>query len=58
LLPYNYVLYSSIRKSINLRLRNNIIIFDEAHNIEHDAEEAASITIPMKELMELKANTD
>ena len=58
LIPYNYVLSSSIRKSINLRLRNNIIIFDEAHNIEHDAEEAASVTITMKELLELKKSTN
>lgn len=33
ILPYNSVINSKIRKSLNIELENKIIIFDEAHNL-------------------------
>lgn len=33
-MPYNYLADESIRKSVQLRMENSVIIFDEAHNID------------------------
>ena len=33
-LPYNMILHDEIRKSLGIDLRENIVIFDEAHNLE------------------------
>jgi chromosome transmission fidelity protein 1 len=33
ILPYNSIINSKIRKSLNIELENKIIIFDEAHNL-------------------------
>ena len=38
LVPYTYVLNPLIRKRINLDIKDKIIVFDEAHNIESNAE--------------------
>ena len=43
LLPYNYLMDSSIRVSLKIEWKNAIVIFDEAHNIERVAGDAASI---------------
>ena len=40
--PYNYLVEPIIRKSMDISLKNNIVILDEAHNIEDSAREAAS----------------
>lgn len=45
LLPYNYLLDSSIRNTLKLKWENSIIIFDEAHNLERVASDAASCSI-------------
>jgi Rad3-related DNA helicase len=45
LMPYNYLLDSSIRATINLNWSNSIIIFDEAHNLERIAADAASFKL-------------
>jgi len=50
LLPYNYLLDSKIRKMMGLDIRDNIIIFDEAHNIEGSAETGCSFSISLKDL--------
>ncbi|XP_065313953.1 Fanconi anemia group J protein-like [Gordionus sp. m RMFG-2023] len=43
--PYNYILDKGVRNSIpSLNLKNQILIFDEAHNIEDVARESASLT--------------
>ncbi len=44
-MPYNYLLDSSIRKTIKLPWENAIIVFDEAHNLERVASDAASFSI-------------
>eukprot|EP00981_Chlorochromonas_danica_P004720 scaffold954_cov173-Ochromonas_danica.AAC.6 len=41
-MPYNYLLDSSIRKTIKINLEDAIVIFDEAHNLERVASDAAS----------------
>jgi Fanconi anemia group J protein len=47
--PYNYMLDKLFRESAGIDLKNNIVIFDEAHNLEDQCREAASfvITIPI-----------
>lgn len=44
-MPYNYILDHRARKSLGIELSNNIIILDEAHNIEKICEDSASIEI-------------
>jgi len=41
-MPYNYLLDASIRKSIQLKFENSVIIFDEAHNIESVLKDSVS----------------
>ena len=50
LMPYNYVLEPSITKLMDLSMRNRILIFDEAHNIESVAEDGSSFKISTKDL--------
>lgn len=45
LVPYNYLLDRSIRATLNVQWQNSVIIFDEAHNLEQVASDAASFTI-------------
>lgn len=44
LCPYNYLLDANIRQSRMIEVKGDIVIFDEAHNIEDHAREAASFT--------------
>jgi hypothetical protein len=43
--PYNYVIDKLIRESSGIHLKNNIVIFDEAHNLEDQCREAASFVV-------------
>ena len=45
LLPYNYLLDPVVRSTVNVDWTNTIVIFDEAHNLEKSACDAASVTI-------------
>lgn len=58
LLPYNYLINNGINdnniKSTQDIINNNIIIFDEAHNIEKFCEEALSTEIAIKDILKCK----
>jgi regulator of telomere elongation helicase 1 len=43
--PYNYLLDNNIRETLRINWQGSIIIFDEAHNIERVAGDAASFTM-------------
>ncbi|XP_012273616.1 regulator of telomere elongation helicase 1 homolog isoform X2 [Orussus abietinus] len=44
-MPYNYLLDPKTRKTQGIELLNNVVLLDEAHNIEKTCEEAASLQI-------------
>ncbi|XP_015515534.2 regulator of telomere elongation helicase 1 homolog isoform X1 [Neodiprion lecontei] len=44
-MPYNYILDPKTRKAQGLELQNNILLLDEAHNVEKTCEESASLQI-------------
>ena len=33
-MPYNYLVDASTRRALNIELTHDVLIFDEAHNIE------------------------
>uniref|UniRef100_A0A251UK31 Regulator of telomere elongation helicase 1 homolog n=3 Tax=Helianthus annuus TaxID=4232 RepID=A0A251UK31_HELAN len=43
--PYSYIINPQIRQAMEINLKGNIIILDEAHNIEDVAREAGSIDV-------------
>ncbi|XP_045625428.2 regulator of telomere elongation helicase 1 homolog [Procambarus clarkii] len=49
-MPYNYLLDPKSRKAHGVELQGNIVIFDEAHNVEKVCEEAASLQIRSTDL--------
>lgn len=49
-MPYNYLLDPSVRKGNKIELAGNIIILDEAHNIEKICEEYTSTQIKSSDL--------
>ena len=50
LAPFDYVLSRSIRNNVKLNLKGNIIIFDEAHNLETKTEQCFSPNIKISDL--------
>ncbi|KAJ2450832.1 hypothetical protein EV183_004008, partial [Coemansia sp. RSA 2336] len=48
--PYNYILDPRVRDAANIDLANSVVIFDEAHNIENAARDAASFEVTDKAL--------
>ena len=45
LCPYNYLIDPAIRRSLGIDVRGDIVIIDEAHNIESACRDAASLTL-------------
>ena len=50
--PYNYLIEPLIRKSLDINLKNQIVILDEAHNIEDSARDAASWKVTQENVRE------
>uniref|UniRef100_A0A670YTE7 DNA 5'-3' helicase n=1 Tax=Pseudonaja textilis TaxID=8673 RepID=A0A670YTE7_PSETE len=48
--PYNYLLDSQIRQSMEIELKDQVLILDEAHNIEDCARESASYSVTEEQL--------
>ncbi|XP_050665196.1 regulator of telomere elongation helicase 1 homolog [Leptidea sinapis] len=44
-MPYNYILDPKSRKANGVELMNNVVILDEAHNVEKMCEESASLQL-------------
>lgn len=51
--PYNYIVDPVIRDAMEINLKDNIIVLDEAHNIEDACRESASFTLGRKQLDEI-----
>ncbi|XP_038549559.1 Fanconi anemia group J protein [Micropterus salmoides] len=49
--PYNYLLDPLIRESMDINLAGQILVLDEAHNIEDCARESASFTLNLNSLL-------
>ena len=49
--PYNFILDPRVQKSIGLDLKDKIIVFDEAHNLETIAEDAYSSELETSDLL-------
>ncbi|CAM9111560.1 unnamed protein product [Discosporangium mesarthrocarpum] len=49
--PYNYLVDPSVRDIMGISLKNSVVIFDEAHNIESTAREAASANLSLMALI-------
>lgn len=43
--PYNYILDPAIRRAVGISLKNAVVIFDEAHNVEDTCRSSASIDL-------------
>lgn len=43
--PYNYICDPQIREAMGINLKDNVIVLDEAHNIEDTAREAGSFEL-------------
>lgn len=56
--PYNYLVDPGIRSSMNINLKDQIIILDEAHNIEDCSRDAASNTLKELDLINAIADLD
>ena len=50
LCPYNYILSPIIRKIMDMDIKDKIIVFDEAHNIENLSEESCSLKLSIEDL--------
>uniref|UniRef100_UPI0037E8D14F Fanconi anemia group J protein n=1 Tax=Semicossyphus pulcher TaxID=241346 RepID=UPI0037E8D14F len=56
--PYNYLLDPMIRQSMEIDLAGQILVLDEAHNIEDCARESASYTLDNKSLQTSRDELD
>ncbi|XP_074536130.1 Fanconi anemia group J protein [Halichoeres trimaculatus] len=56
--PYNYLLDPMIRQSLDIDLTGQILVLDEAHNIEDCARESASFTLDNNNLLTCRDELD
>ncbi|XP_022092483.1 regulator of telomere elongation helicase 1-like isoform X2 [Acanthaster planci] len=57
-MPYNYLLDSKSRRIHGVELQGNVVIFDEAHNVEKMCEESASFDLTSFDLASCVEETD
>eukprot|EP00752_Nemacystus_decipiens_P006081 g5489.t1 len=50
LCPYNYLVDPGVRETMGINLKDAVVIFDEAHNLEACAREAASAKLSLRAL--------
>ncbi|KAJ1899188.1 hypothetical protein LPJ66_002269 [Kickxella alabastrina] len=48
--PYNYILDPGVREAAGIELEGNIVILDEAHNVENAARDAGSLEVTDQQL--------
>ncbi|XP_058793640.1 ATP-dependent DNA helicase DDX11 [Phymastichus coffea] len=51
LVPYNSILHKTTRDSLGIKLKNNILIVDEAHNLLEAIERMHSVTVTGKNIL-------
>lgn len=51
--PYNYLIDPIIRKCLDIKLDNAIVVLDEAHNIEDSSREAMSLSITQDQIRDI-----
>ena len=56
--PYNYLVDPRIRSQMNINLNGQVVILDEAHNIEDCSRDAASNTLNEMDLVNIVADLD
>ncbi|XP_072326032.1 Fanconi anemia group J protein [Scyliorhinus torazame] len=56
--PYNYLMDPQIRESMKINLKDQIVIFDEAHNIEDCARESSSFSVTENQLLFAREELD
>jgi len=57
-IPYDYIIGKEARESVQVSLRNSILIFDEGHNIERSCEEAASLELRSSDIAKALGEID
>ena len=53
-MPYNYVADNRIRKKLNINLKKDILIIDEAHNIAKVIEDSSSFKVDVNTFIRVK----
>lgn len=56
--PYNYLIDPIVRRSMDIKVENSIIILDEAHNIEDICRNAASLTVTLDQIEDIRKHFD
>ncbi|KGL82705.1 Fanconi anemia group J protein [Tinamus guttatus] len=56
--PYNYLLDPQIRESMDINLKGQVVILDEAHNIEDSARESVSYSVTENQLRSAREELD
>ncbi|KFM23029.1 Fanconi anemia group J protein-like protein [Auxenochlorella protothecoides] len=54
--PYSYLVDPVIRRALDISVEGNMLVFDEAHNMEDVAREAASMHLPAPEVLEIQTS--
>ncbi|KAK2080171.1 hypothetical protein QBZ16_000024 [Prototheca wickerhamii] len=52
--PYSYLVDPVIRRALDIAVEGHMLVFDEAHNMEDVAREAASLHLTSQELLEVQ----